>query len=63
MCSSCVHVLQRKGGLPLFLCPLCSGKCERIGGEKRKKKGFVEFLQRTAKLPFAYLVGRSKPKE
>ena len=62
MCSSCVHVLRRKGGQPLFLCPLCSHKCERIGAEK-KKKGFMGFLQRTAKLPWAYLAGRSKPDE
>ncbi|MBU6411307.1 MAG: hypothetical protein KGR98_13055, partial [Verrucomicrobia bacterium] len=62
MCSSCVHVLRRKGGQPLFLCPLCSHKCQRLGGEK-KKKAFMEFLQRTAKLPWAYLAGRSKRDE
>src|SRR5580658_4669964 len=30
MCGACVHVLRRKGGAPLFLCPLCSQKCEPI---------------------------------
>ena len=30
MCDSCVHVMRRKGGQPLFLCTLCSHKCEPI---------------------------------
>jgi pSer/pThr/pTyr-binding forkhead associated (FHA) protein len=63
MCSSCVHMLRRKGGRPLFLCPLCSQKCERIGGEKPRKKTLLEILQKTVKLPFAYLAGRSKREE
>jgi pSer/pThr/pTyr-binding forkhead associated (FHA) protein len=63
MCSSCVHMLRRQGGQPLFLCPLCSHKCERLGGDKKRKKTFMEFLQRTAKLPLAYFTGRSKKEE
>jgi len=52
MCSNCVHVLKRQGGQPLFLCPICSGKCERIAPDKPKKKSFLDMLRRTAKLPF-----------
>lgn len=52
MCSNCVHVLKRQGGQPLFLCPICSGKCERIAADKPKKKSFMDILRRTAKLPF-----------
>jgi hypothetical protein len=64
MCSSCVRVLQRKGGPLLFLCPLCSHKCKRIDGdEKPKKKGFLDFLPVTVKLPFAFFTKGSKPEE
>ena len=64
MCSSCVRVLQRKGGPLLFLCPLCSHKCKRIAGdEKPKKKGFMKFLPVTAKLPFLFFTKGSKPEE
>jgi hypothetical protein len=64
MCSSCVRVLQRKGGPLLFLCPLCSHKCKRIAGdEKPKKKGFLDFLPVTVKLPFAFFTKGSKPEE
>jgi len=62
MCSSCVHVLRRKGGQPLFLCPLCSQRCERLDAAKKKKRGFAEFFQRTARLPMA-LFTHSKAKD
>jgi hypothetical protein len=52
MCDECVHRLRRRGGKLLKLCPLCSHAVEAIGGEKKKKKGFLGFLQRTVKLPF-----------
>lgn len=60
MCGECVHVLRRKGGQPLFLCALCSHKCEPIqtAGPK-KKKGFMEFLQDTVKLRFKQTVNRN----
>ncbi len=59
MCSECVHVLRRKGGQPLFLCPVCSHKCEPIAtGAPKKKKGFMEFLQDTVKLKFKQTVNR-----
>ena len=60
MCSECVHVLRRKGGVPLFLCPLCSHKCEviQIVGQK-KKRSFMEFLQDTVKLKFKHTVSRN----
>ncbi|MGH7971888.1 MAG: FHA domain-containing protein [Limisphaerales bacterium] len=52
LCDECVHHMRRRGGKVLKLCPLCSHKCERIGGEKKKKKTFLGFLQKTVKLPF-----------
>ncbi len=63
MCGSCVRVLQRKGGPLLFLCPLCSHKCKHItGSEKQKKKGFMEYLPVTVKLPFVFFTKGSKTK-
>jgi len=60
MCSECVHVLRRKGGQPLFLCPLCSHKCEPIQSTgPKKKKSFVEFLQDTVKLRFKHTINRN----
>lgn len=55
LCDDCVHRLKRRGGKLLKLCPLCSHKVERIGGEKKKKKTFLGFLQKTVKLPFMRL--------
>jgi len=52
LCDVCVHRLRRRGGKVLKLCPLCSHAVEAIGGEKKKKKSFLGFLQRTVKLPF-----------
>jgi hypothetical protein len=52
LCDECVHRVRRRGGKLLKLCPLCSHNCEPIGGEKKKKKSFLGFLQRTVKLPF-----------
>jgi pSer/pThr/pTyr-binding forkhead associated (FHA) protein len=64
MCSECVHVLRRKGGTPLFLCPLCSHKCEAIQGVgEKKKKSFVEFLQETVKLRFKHTISDSNTKK
>jgi hypothetical protein len=55
MCSSCVHVMRRKGGVPLFLCVVCSNKCERIQVvQPKKKKGFLGFLQDTVRLKFKH---------
>jgi len=63
MCGACVHVLRRKGGNPLFLCPLCSHKCELIeGAAPKKKRTFVEFLQETVKLRFKNTVNRNPRK-
>jgi pSer/pThr/pTyr-binding forkhead associated (FHA) protein len=61
MCNRCVHVLQRKGGLPLFLCTVCSHKCELIEVIKTaKKKTFFGMLQDTVKLRFRNPVKREK---
>src|SRR5712691_9723858 len=51
MCDGCVHRLRRRGGRVLKLCPLCSHQCEPIGGEKRKRRSLLSFLQKTVKLP------------
>jgi pSer/pThr/pTyr-binding forkhead associated (FHA) protein len=61
MCGECVHVLRRKGGSPLFLCVLCSHKCEPIQiVTAKKKKSFVEFLEDTVKLRFRDTVNKKK---
>ena len=53
LCADCVHRLRRRGGKLLELCPLCSHKCEPIGGEKKKRNRLLGFLQKTVKMPFA----------
>src|SRR5664279_5649559 len=40
LCDECVHLLRRRGGKLMRLCPLCSHECVLIGGEKRKKQSF-----------------------
>jgi hypothetical protein len=62
MCDNCVHVMQRKGGTPLFLCTLCSHKCEplEIVQPRKKKKTFIGFLQDTVKLKFGRFSGHEK---
>src|SRR5437870_3321053 len=52
LCDACVHRLRRRGGKVLKLCLICGGRCELIGGEKPKKKTFLDMLNRTVKLPF-----------
>jgi FHA domain-containing protein len=54
MCDGCVRVMRIKGGQPVFLCPKCSHKCERIQiAQPKKKKGFSSFLD-TVKLKFGF---------
>ena len=62
MCNGCVHVMQLKGGQPLFLCPQCSHRCEPIEAVRmeKKKKTFIGFLQDTVKLRFRNPVKREK---
>ena len=52
MCDECINVLKLKGGVPLFLCPVCGHKCEVIQNAPPKKKGFIKFLKDTVKLRF-----------
>lgn len=60
MCSACVHVMRRKGGVPLFLCAVCSHKCERIQvAQPKKKKGFLGHLVDTVKLRFKHTISRT----
>jgi hypothetical protein len=64
MCDSCVHVMRLKGGQPLFLCPLCSRKCEPIEVPRpAKKKTFGAYLTDTVKLKFERLIRRRKSPE
>lgn len=61
LCNHCVHIMRIKGGQALFLCPLCSHKCEPIaaGPPPKKKKGFAALLD-TVKLKFGYQAGSGK---
>ncbi|MGD0351575.1 MAG: FHA domain-containing protein [Verrucomicrobiota bacterium] len=64
MCRSCVHMVRRRGGQPLFLCLFCSHPCESISsGEKPQKKPAPQSLQRTVKLRLANLLGLSQTKK
>jgi hypothetical protein len=64
MCNACVHILRRQGGKALFLCCVCSQKCERIGGvESKKKKGFFDMLQETVKMKFKQTVSRKSARK
>jgi pSer/pThr/pTyr-binding forkhead associated (FHA) protein len=61
MCEGCVHVMKRKGGPSLFLCPLCSHKCEPIQILKAtRKKTFLGYLQDTVRLKFKHFAGSEK---
>jgi len=63
MCNSCVHVMQRKGGLPLFLCTLCSHQCEPIEVQKsEKKKTIIGFLRDTVKVRFRNPINNKRDK-
>jgi len=54
MCTGCVHIVRRQGGVALYLCPICSHKCERIESDDKlkKKKGFFGLLEETVRLKF-----------
>ena len=63
MCEGCVHIMRIKGGQALFLCPLCSHRCEpiQVVEPKKKKKGLMALFD-TVKLKFAYRPrGKSQP--
>jgi len=57
LCDKCVHRLRRRGGKLLKLCALCSHSCVPLGGEVKKKKSILGFLQKTVRLP---LLSKSK---
>lgn len=51
MCNGCVKLMRRKGGVPHFLCVICSHECEPFQmADVKKKKGFFGQLQDTVKL-------------
>ena len=54
MCTACVHVMRRQGGVALYLCPVCSHKCTPIVSEDsvKKKKSFFGLLEETVRLRF-----------
>jgi pSer/pThr/pTyr-binding forkhead associated (FHA) protein len=57
LCEHCLHVLRRRGGKLLRLCPLCSYPVEPIGGQKKKKKSFIARLKETTRLLFNRATG------
>jgi len=54
MCDGCVRVMRVRGGQPLFLCPKCSHKCERIHVEQPKRKRGSPDLWTRSKLKFGF---------
>ncbi len=64
LCPACVHILRLQGGgNPLFLCPLCSHKCERIRKIERPKEDFLGALGRTIRMPLLYWKERTGRKK
>ena len=64
LCPACVHILRLQGGgNPLFLCPLCSHKCERIHKTERPKEDFFGALARTIRMPLLYWKERTGRKK
>lgn len=63
-CTACVHILRLQGGgKPLFLCPLCSHKCERLKKNERTKEDFLGRLGRTIRMPLLYWQERTGRKK
>jgi len=61
MCEACVRRLRRKGGKKtLFLCPVCSGAVDIIGGSaKTRKKSLIErMVGETVKMKLSGLLRR-----
>ena len=52
LCDDCVHRLRRRGGKVLKFCPLCGKPCVPLVAERRKKKSLLDFLRKTAIMPF-----------
>jgi pSer/pThr/pTyr-binding forkhead associated (FHA) protein len=65
MCSSCVKIMRIKGGRPLYLCPLCSNKCEPLQflPTQKKKKGILTTLADTVKLKLKKTFSASNTKK
>lgn len=62
MCNACVHIMRRQGGQALYLCVLCSHKCEPIFvAQPKKKKSFIGFLEDTVRLKFRHSAREKKP--
>ena len=64
MCTACLHILRLQGGgKPLYLCPLCSHKCERIHKIEQPKEDFLGRLGRTIRMPLLYWKERTNRKK
>ena len=62
MCNGCIHVMGIRGGQPLFLCLLCSHKCEPLQvAQPKKKKGILKFLD-TVKMKFTHTLRKKSRK-
>ncbi len=64
LCTACLHILRLQGGgKPLYLCPLCSHKCDRIQKAEPPKKNLFSALGRTIRMPLLYWQERTGRKK
>lgn len=64
LCRECVHLLRRRRGKVLLLCPLCSHPCEPLNaGSKKAKRPLLKFLLNTVRLPFSNPSNKEPPPE
>ncbi|HLH55544.1 MAG TPA: FHA domain-containing protein [Verrucomicrobiae bacterium] len=59
LCEHCIHLLRRRGGKLLRLCPRCSYPVELIGGQKQVKKSFLKRLFETTRMFFSHRTTRN----
>jgi hypothetical protein len=64
LCTGCIHVLRLQGGgKPLYLCPLCSHKCELLQKTEKTRENLLSIFGRTVRMPLLYWKERTGRKK